>query len=618
MMERARPRIPILVVDDDESVLEAYGQVFGALYSGGADPQLADLRSKLFGGGGKPTSPDGGTLFDLEMCRGAEAAVVAVKHAIEKERRYPVIFLDMRMPPGPDGAWAAARIRELDPTVDIVISTAFTDVDPASLGVLVPPMERLFYVRKPFHAQEIRQLGLALGRKHEAEASLRHLAYFDRLTALPNRELFHARLTQALELARRHDRSLAVLFLDLDNLERVNDTLGHAVGDTLLTAVAERLARCVRASDAVMPLVPSDSLPSLARLDGDEFTVLLSEIADFEDALRAAERVLASLSQPIRLIEHEIAVTCSIGVAVFPGHGEDADSLLKSAYLAMQSAKRKGGSTIALYEASMTEVATRRLRLENHLRQALERGELLLYYQPQLDLRTGDVCGVEALLRWTSPDLGMVPPLEFIPVAESSGLMVGIGEWVLREACSQTRSWQQEGVLLPRVAVNVSVSQFVQTNFHDSVARVLQETGLEPASLELEITESLLVRDADEACESLERIKRMGVQIAIDDFGAGYSSLSRLKDFPIDRLKIDKSFVDGLTTDGNDRAIATAVIAMARGLAMKVLAEGVESSDQADFLRSAECDEAQGYLWSRPLPSEDAKAFLLQHARRAK
>ncbi len=449
----------------------------------------------------------------------------------------------------------------------------------------------------------------------KAEEQIQHLAYFDSLTGLANRRLFKERVQHALELAHRHDRIAAVLFLDLDDFKRINDTLGHTVGDLLLKEVAERLLSGVRSSDCVIRLEIDDHHRQVARLGGDEFTVLLTEIHQVSDATIVAQRILDGLARSMQLTGHEVVVTPSIGIAVFPYDGEDTETLLKNADTAMYHAKRAGKNLYQFYAESMNVAALRRLTLENNLRKALERQELYLHYQPQVDLWNGPIVGVEALLRWHSQELGTVPPSEFISLAEETGLIIDIGEWVLRTACTQARAWQDEGLPPLRMAVNLSARQFAQKNLVETVRRILDETGLAVECLELEITESLLMDDAEEAIDTLHRLKALGVQLAIDDFGTGYSSLSYLKRFPIDRLKIDRSFVNNITTAPNDAAVALAVVSMAHSLKLGVTAEGVETAAQQAFLRERHCDEVQGFFFSHPVSSQQVADLLRSTSR---
>ncbi len=443
-----------------------------------------------------------------------------------------------------------------------------------------------------------------------AEERIWQLAFTDSLTRLPNRELFKDRLDTALKLAKRRNSQLALLFLDLDNFKRINDTLGHSVGDLLLQATAERLKLSVRANDSVSRNEAEEQDESIARLGGDEFTVLLPDIQHSADAAIVAERIQASLSQPLTLSGHEVFITPSIGIAVFPQDGEDPDTLIKNADLAMYFAKHQGRNLYQFYDATLNEAAHKRLTMENQLRKAIERNELSLYYQPQLDLPSGRICGVEALARWTNDVLGTVPPLEFIPLAEETGLIIPIGEWVLRTACQQAKAWQVTGIGVARMAVNISALQFVQPRFTEWVMQILEETGLEPMMLELEITESLLMKDPEGASHTLQTLKNLGVQLAIDDFGTGYSNLSRLKQLPLDRLKIDEVFVREINLQPSNAAIATAVIAMAESMGLQVIAEGVENEAQLHFLKAKHCNEIQGYYLSWPLPAAEITAML--------
>jgi diguanylate cyclase (GGDEF)-like protein len=524
-----------------------------------------------------------------------------------------VAFLDMRMPPGPDGVWAAARIRELDPAIEIVMCTAYSDVDPRDIGGLVPPEEKLSYLQKPFHPHEIRQMTISLASKWRSEHRIVKLAYFDALTGLPNREQLRSRLSSALEAAKQHERLLAVLYLDLDNFKRVNDTLGHAVGDELLCQVAARLRSSLRIDDTVHDL-PASRSSHIARLGGDEFIVVLPNIRCAEDAAGIAARLIAELQVPMPLSQHTLVVTPSVGVALYPADGVEVDTLLRHADLAMYFAKRKGPGTSAFFDAAMNDAVLHRFTLEAKLRGALERGEFTLQYQPQFDVRSGGVSGMEALLRWNNDELGLVPPTEFIPVAEETGLILSIGEWVLRTACRQAKAWVDEGLPMVRMAVNVSGQQFVLREFPQLVASIIQETGIEPSMLELEITESVVMKDEAWAEQALAQLKELGVMLAIDDFGTGYSSFGRLRHFAVDRLKIDRSFMTSLIDCSDDRTIAAAIIAMSRSLRINVTAEGVESFPQLLFLQEHDCHEAQGFLFSRALPVEDAHKLLRRAA----
>ncbi len=435
-------------------------------------------------------------------------------------------------------------------------------------------------------------------KRKRAEEKIKYMAYHDALTGLSNRKHFMERLDQGLVHARRTGRMLAVIFLDLDRFKTINDTLGHDMGDLLLQSTAGRLKNCVRKEDTV------------ARQGGDEFTLLIAEVSHVKDAVGIADKILESIKQPYMLEGHELFITTSIGVAFFPDDGEDAETLLKNADVAMYRAKDEGRNGYQLYTPAMQANALEKLELENSLRRAMERNELTVYYQPQVSLKTGEIVGVEALARWRHNEKGMLPAMEFIPLAEDIGLIVPIGEWVLRTACEQNRAWQGAGLPPIRMAVNLSVLMFQQKGLVDVVNGVLKETGLAPEFLELEVTETVLMKDFAAAATTLITLKDMGVHVAIDDFGTGYSSLSYLKRLSVDRLKIDGSFVRDLTIHPDDDAIVTATVAMAHSLKLSALAEGVETRPQLEFLRSVQCDDMQGNLFSKPLPPEEFEGLL--------
>ena len=417
-----------------------------------------------------------------------------------------------------------------------------------------------------------------------------HSAEHDFLTGLPNRMLLNDRIRQAIVSAQRHTKQVAVLFLDLDGFKHINDSLGHSIGDKLLQSIGKRLVECGRAADTV------------SRQGGDEFVVLLSEVQHSEDAAIAASRMLAAVAEAHSVDEHELHVTTSIGVSIYPDDGLDAETLIKNADTAMYQAKENGRQNYQYFKPAMNERAVERQSIEESLRRALERQEFTVHYQPKVNFATRTIVGAEALIRWTHPIRGSVSPAQFIPIAEDCGLILPIGNWVLRQACEQARVWANAGLPPTTMAVNVSAKEFRAENFLEQLFAVLDETGIDPALLELELTESVLMKHAESAAAILRTLRDRGVQVAVDDFGTGYSSLSYLRKFPIDALKIDQSFVGQITAAGDDASIVTAVISMAQSLKLRVVAEGVETLEQLEFLQAQKCDEAQGYYFSRPVP----------------
>jgi diguanylate cyclase (GGDEF)-like protein/PAS domain S-box-containing protein len=416
-----------------------------------------------------------------------------------------------------------------------------------------------------------------------------HSAQHDFLTGLPNRVLLNDRISQAIALAPRHMSKVAVLFLDLDGFKHINDSLGHSIGDKLLHSIAKRLVDCVRGSDTV------------SRQGGDEFIVLLSEVKQSDDVAIAARRMLDAVAEPHSIDQHDLHVSTSIGVSVYPDDGLDSETLIKNADTAMYQAKENGRRSYRFFEPAMNVRAVERQSIEENLRRALERQEFALHYQPKIDLRTGEITGAEALIRWTHPVRGLVSPAQFIPIAEDCGLIRPIGKWVLREACKQARAWADSGVPLATMAVNISAMELQDEHFLEGVFAILEDTGLDPRSLELELTESVLMKRIASTEATLTALRASGVQLAIDDFGTGYSSLSYLKKFPIDIIKIDQSFIRQITATPDETTLVDAVISMGRSLKLRVVAEGVETQEELLFLQARQCDEAQGFYFSRPL-----------------
>jgi diguanylate cyclase (GGDEF)-like protein len=457
-------------------------------------------------------------------------------------------------------------------------------------------------------------IGRAIERKLDAQ-KIRRLAFRDSLTQLPNRESFRESLDSAVALAARQDSLLGLLFIDLDGFKRVNDNLGHSAGDELLCQVANRFSRAVRLSDRVGHGEGDDSSEEasnpVARLGGDEFTVLVNGIARPEDAARVANRLLESLREPITVGNHEFIIGASIGIACFPLDGDDAEVLLQNADVAMYFAKGRGRNCYQFYTQSMNRSSSRRLMIEERLRGALERREFSLQYQPLRDGVTNEIVAAEALLRWEDSDEGFIGPDEFIPIAEETGLLVTLGAWVLREACKQAKRWCDEGYRPIRISVNLSGRQIRAKDLVETIAGILEETELSADQLELEITESTIMQDDELTTQTLQRLDDMGIGLALDDFGTGYSSINYLRHFPIRRLKIDRSFVSDLMIDPDAAALTGAIIAMAHSLRVKVVGEGVETEEQAHFLRTRGCEELQGYLISKPVDSEDFRRFLV-------
>ncbi len=529
------------------------------------------------------------------------------KRAIELlvSRRPDVVLLDLMMPEV--SGFDILSLMRADPEMKYTPVIVLTSANDAATKLKALELGATDFLAKPVDPSE---LALRLRNALVVKAYQDRLANYDDLTGLPNRRMFLARLDWAIRRAKRHPSVCALLHLDLDRFKQINDSLGPRVGDSLLRDVAQRLAASVRDSDAVGRFPDEAPRSSLSRTGGDEFAVLVCEIDRAENASLLARRISLALAKPFLVEERDLFVTASIGIAVYPDDGVEPDSLLKHAEVAMHYAKRHGGNSYEFYSKDINARASERLTLENQLRRAIEREELLLHYQPKVDVGSGRIVGAEALVRWQHPELGMVSPVKFVPLAEESGLIVPIGEWVLREACKECKAWQHLGLQPLGVAVNVSSVQLKKGGLLQMLRSALETSGLEAPHLVIELTESMLMESAEANIQILQELKAMGVRFAIDDFGTGYSSLSYLKRLPLDELKIDRSFMSDVPSDRDNTAIASAIIALAHNLGLKVVAEGIESTDQLEFLKARLCDEFQGFLFSRPLPKEELRQLL--------
>ncbi|MEK8015966.1 MAG: EAL domain-containing protein [Candidatus Parabeggiatoa sp.] len=520
-----------------------------------------------------------------------------------------LMLLDVMMP-GMDGFEVCQRLRANPRLAElpIVMITALDDRDSRLRGIEAGADD---FMSKPFDRAELRARVRTITRLNryrrliETEEKLVYLANYDMLTSLPNRNLLLERLRQTLTHASRSHQNVAIMALDLDNFQMIDDGVGHEVGDNMLREIAQRLTRTVSSLGA-----------TVARLSGDEFVVVFDTNNFVKEVSEMAQLMLDNISQQMTLSNHEVVITASIGISVYPSDGEEASVLLKNANTALARAKAAGKNTYQFFTTEMNKVALERLILENQLRKALTHNQLCLYYQPQIDSNSGHIVGMEALLRWQHPKLGLLSPGKFVPVAEEMGLIIPIGEWVLRTACEQNKAWQRAGFPLLRVSVNVSSRQFHPANLLQTVKDALTDSGLNPRYLELELTESMLISEEDNSKNSilsvLKELKAMGVQIAIDDFGTGYSSLSYLKRFPVNTLKIDRSFIQDIGKNEDDAAITSAIIAMAHSLRLSVVAEGVENLVQLVFLQAQQCEIIQGYFFSPPISVEDMTNMLHQ------
>jgi diguanylate cyclase (GGDEF)-like protein len=605
----------ILVIDDNAAIHEDFQKILGDYFPthSAADSTLTAAERLLFGDNAAVTTRP---IFQIDCALQGQQGVRCAEEAAASGRPYAMAFVDMRMPPGWDGLETIEHLWAVDSDLQIVICSAQSDYDWSDVVERLGHSDRFLVIKKPFEPIEVLQCASALTCKwqHEqklrhqleslertvmvrtegleaANRQLRHLATHDALTGLPNRILLDDRLAQAVAHADRDGQQFAVLVLDLDRFKLINDSFGHRAGDELLNEVAQRLSALVRSIDTV------------ARVGGDEFVLIVGPASEREEAEQVGRRAITTLQAPVRISGIDVHISPSIGIAFYPADATTAETLIARADAAMYCAKQRGRSNLQCFAPGMDTTTRERVQLESDLHHALRLRQFEVYYQPKADTATGSLHSAEALIRWRHPEHGVVLPGEFIPLAEECGLINSIGEWVLREACRQCKTWQRDGLRPVRVAVNVAASQFRQGNLLDVVRRALDDVGLEARYLELELTESAVMTNPEESAAILEQLSRMGVLVSVDDFGTGYSSMSYLRRFPIDKLKIDQSFIKELMTGAEDASIVQAIISLAHGLQLKVVAEGVETPEQLEFLKSLGCDQYQGYHFSRPLPA---------------
>jgi diguanylate cyclase (GGDEF)-like protein len=610
----------VLLIDDNRAIHEDFRKVLSPDTQSAAEYSFLAAEAILLGE--TPGCPQRPT-FDIDSAYQGREGVETAQKAVAAGRPYCMAFVDMRMPPGWDGLETIEQLWKVDPHIQVVICSAHSDYDWFEVVGRLGHSDQLLVLRKPFEPIEAVQCATALVSKWQnehamrgqvesleqavtvrtqgleaANQELRHLATHDALTGLPNRVLLDDRLAQAVAHADRYGESFALMMCDLDRFKLINDSMGHGAGDQLLQEVARRLTSVVRNIDTV------------ARIGGDEFVIVLSPPASKSDAEEAARRALESMQPPVEIGGIGIHASPSIGIAYYPADAPNIQSLIARADAAMYAAKQVGHHKVQCYAPGMIAATQDKVRLESDLHSALELQQFELHFQPKIDIRTGAVNSAEALVRWRHPERGLILPGDFIPLAEECGLIGRIGDWVVREACRQGRAWQDDGLPPLRLAVNLSASQFRARYLVEMIRSALADANFEPRSLEVEITESVVMNDPEESIRTLERLSEMGVLISVDDFGTGYSSMSYLRRLPIDKLKIDRTFISEITARADDASIVHAIVSLAHSLHLKVIAEGVETTEQLEFLESIGCDQYQGYHFSRPLPPRDFEALM--------
>ena len=602
----------ILIIDDNLAIHDDFRKVLCASAEEAAEADFRVAEAELLG---EPVDDPGRPTFRLDSAHQGQEGVEKVRQALAEDQPYGMAFVDMRMPPGWDGLETIEHLWAVDPNIQVVICSAHADYDWLDVVRRLRHSDRLLVLRKPFEPIEVLQCASALTRKWQNERAmrghvaslehvvstrtqgleaanrqLRHLATHDALTGLPNRVLLDDRLAQAVAHAERGGHSFAVMVCDLDRFKLINDSLGHRAGDELLQEVARRLSSAARGVDTV------------ARLGGDEFVIVMSPVAGRAEAEALAQRAIEAIEPPALIAGIDIHTSPSIGIAFYPADGTSLDALLAHADAAMYAAKERGRNNVQCYAPGMSARTQGKVQLESDLHVAVTQQQFELHYQPKVDTATGAVYSAEALVRWHHPQRGLMQPDDFIPLAEECGLIGAIGEWVMREACRQASAWQAAGLPPLRVAVNLSAPQFRAGNLVETIGRALADAGLEARFLEVELTESAVMSDPEESIKILEQLSRMGVILSVDDFGTGYSSMSYLRRFPIDKLKIDRSFISEVMDRPDDASIVRAIVSLAHSLRLKVVAEGVETPAQLAFLKALGCDQYQGFQFSPPLP----------------
>jgi diguanylate cyclase len=608
----------VLVIDDNPAIHKDYRKILVADDAA----EISAAEAALFDGA-QPESAR--PTFYMDSAMQGKDGVERTREALAAGRPYSVAFVDMRMPPGWDGLETIEHLWRVDPEIQVVICSAYADYDWLELVERLGHSDKLIVIKKPFEPIEILQCASALSRKWQnaralkchveslelvvtdrtkgleaANRQLRHLASHDALTGLPNRLLLDDRIAQAIAQAQRNSHEFAVLVIDLDRFKLINDSLGHRAGDDLLREVAQRLSGAVRAVDTT------------ARTGGDEFVILLAGPVTQAEALEIGKRAIEVMEPSVRLLGIDVHISPSIGIAFFPQDGASVDTLLARADAAMYCAKERGRNNMQCYKEGMSSATHERVRFESDLHEALRLRQFELHYQPKVDMSTGRINSAEALIRWRHPQRGLVPPSEFITIAAECGLLDDVGEWVLFEACRQAKAWQREGLRPMRIAVNLAPSQFRLANLVGQIREALEATALDPQFLEVELTETAVMSDPESSVRILEAISRMGVLVSVDDFGTGYSSMSYLRRFPIDKLKIDRCFVDEMTRRPEDASIVRAIISLAHSLHLKVIAEGVETPEQLALLKLLGCDQYQGFHFSAAVLPERFAALVRQ------